>query len=122
LGTIIAISYVGRAIKWPAKRIENKEYKEMKKSLLFALILGTLAVAVPAAEAKTVASPALGDPQIRIRIGGNRNRNRFRRMWVTTTTRVVGFGRNRYRETVRVTHYPNGRTTTQVISRERVRW
>ena len=36
------------------------------------------------------------------------------------STRTVGFGRNRYRETIRTTYYPNGRMTTQVISRPRV--
>jgi hypothetical protein len=94
----------------------------MKKSLLFAVILGALTFVVPSVEAKTSASMAAGDPQIRVQIGRARYRNRNRRMWVTTSTRTVGFGRNRYRETVRVTHYPNGRTTTQVIRRERVRW
>lgn len=94
----------------------------MKKSLFAALILGTLAFAVPAAEARTSAGSAVSDPQIRVQIGRNRNRNRFRRIWVTTTTRIVGFGRNRYRETVRVTHYPSGRVMTEVIRRERLRW
>jgi hypothetical protein len=94
----------------------------MKKSLLIALILGTLAFVVPSVEAKTAGAPAAAAPQIRIQIGRNRNRNRYGRVWVTTTTRIVGFGRNRYRETIRVTHYPNGRTVTQVIRRERVRW
>jgi hypothetical protein len=41
---------------------------------------------------------------------------------VTTTTRIVRYGRQRYRETIRVTHYPSGRTRTRVISRQRIRW
>jgi hypothetical protein len=110
-------------------RQENleQEYRKMKKSLLFAWMLAMLAFAVPSAEAKTAGAPAVSDPQIRIQIGRNRHRNwnrwnRFRRMRVTTTTRIVGFGRNRYRETIRTTYYPNGRTITEVIRRERVRW
>jgi len=94
----------------------------MKKSLLFAVILGALTFVVPSVEAKTSGSTSVGEPQIRVQIGRARYRNRNRRMWVTTTTRIVGFGRHRYRETIRVTHYPNGRTTTQVIRRQRVRW
>ena len=95
----------------------------MKKSLLFALILGTLALGVPAVEAKTKATsaPAAVDPQIRVQIGRNRNPYRYRRANRSyLTTRIVRIGRNRYRETVRVTYLWNGRTRTQLISRTRI--
>ena len=52
---------------------------------------------------------------------GDRGR-RYRSVRTVTTTRIVGFGRNRYRETVRVTYLPNGRTITRVIARQRVGW
>lgn len=57
--------------------------------------------------------------QIRVQIGRGRNRNR--RMRTVTRTRFTGFGRNRYRETIQITYWPNGRTTTRVISRVRAR-
>jgi 3-dehydroquinate dehydratase len=93
----------------------------MKKLLLSATLLSSLAIMAPAAEAKTTAL-AVEAPQIRVQIGNNRNRNRFRRVRVVTSTRIVGFGRNRYREVIRTTYLPNGRTRTQVISRQRIGW
>jgi len=92
----------------------------MKKLLLSASLLGSLAIIAPAAaEAKTT-SNAVEAPQIRVQIG-NRGR-RYRSVRTVTTTRIVGFGRNRYRETVRVTYLPNGRTITRVIARQRLGW
>jgi hypothetical protein len=43
---------------------------------------------------------------------------------VVTTTRIRYIGRYRYRETLRITYLPNGRTRTRVISRVRLgrRW
>jgi hypothetical protein len=96
------------------------------KKLLATLALGTsMAIIAPAAEAKTASATSVESPQIRVQIGRNtryRDRNRWGRTRVTTTTRIVGYGRNRYRQTIRVTRYPNGRVVRQVISRERVRW
>ena len=94
----------------------------MKKLLLSASLLGAIAIIAPAAaEAKTT-SNAVESPQIRVQIGNTRH-NRYRRgARTTTTTRIVGYGRNRYRETIRVTYLPNGRTITRVISRQRVGW
>ena len=40
---------------------------------------------------------------------------------VVTQTRIVRAGRQRFRETVQIRYQPNGRTTTRVISRVRVR-
>ena len=90
----------------------------MKKSLLFALVVGTLAFGVPIAEAKTTAAQAVSDPQIRVQIG--RNRYRHRRARSVISTRIVRIGRYRYRETIRTTYRPNGRILTQVISRVRL--
>jgi hypothetical protein len=95
----------------------------MKKLIALALISGTLAFTVPAAEASSSGSPAVGDPQIRVQIGRNRNRRWNRRVRTVVTTRVTRVGRYRYRETIRTTYLPNGTTRTQVISRVRLgRW
>jgi hypothetical protein len=97
--------------------------KIMKKLIALALISGTLAFTVPAAEASPSGAPAVGDPQIRVQIGRNRNRRWNRRVRTVITTRVTRFGRYRYRETIRTTYLPNGVTRTQVISRVRLsRW
>ncbi|MEP6848983.1 MAG: hypothetical protein ABI999_09000 [Acidobacteriota bacterium] len=86
----------------------------MKKVLLSMLMLGSIAFAVPAAEA-FAATPAIsGGPQIKVQIGPQRNR---RRIHTETTTRITRVGRFRYRETIRTTYLPNGRTRTQVVTR-----
>jgi hypothetical protein len=90
----------------------------MKKLLTLALLAGSIAIGAFAAEAKTAVNSA-PDPQIRVQIGGRQNNRRVRRTTVRTITRVIGRGRNRFRETVRITTFPNGRTTEQVIRRDR---
>lgn len=40
---------------------------------------------------------------------------------IVTQTRIVRVGRQRFRETVQIRYQPNGRTTTRVISRVRIR-
>lgn len=89
----------------------------MKKLIVFSLMLGTMIFVVPSVEAKsTAAAVTAAAPQINVRLGQNRRRNRR----VVTTTRVTRVGRYRYRETIRTTYLPNGRTRTQVISRVRL--
>lgn len=44
-----------------------------------------------------------------------------RRVRVTTRTRIVRQGFRTFRETLRITHLPNGRTRTELISRVRIR-
>ena len=76
--------------------------------------------AMPSTEANA-ATTAVSAPQIRVQIGNQRNRrwnNRQRR--VVTTTRITRVGRYRYRQTIRTTYLPNGRTRTQVINRVRL--
>ena len=93
----------------------------MRKLFIFALMLGSIGLAAPAAEAKTAATASVGSateaPQVWRR--QQRNRNRYRR--VVTTTRIRRVGPFRYRETLRITYLPNGRTRTQVIRRTRIR-
>ena len=93
----------------------------MKKLLLLTLMFGTMAFVVPSVEAKTATNAITADPQIRVRVGNNRNRRYYnRRVRVVTRTRITRIGRYRYRETIRVTYFPNGRTRTRVISRVRI--
>jgi hypothetical protein len=91
----------------------------MKKALILSIILLTGIAIVPSVEAKSTGTKI--EPQIRIQLGGGRRNRRGGRVRTTTTTRIVGFGRNRVRETIRTTYMPNGRTRTEVISRERIR-
>ena len=92
----------------------------MKKFLVLSLMLGSIALVAPSVQASTTSAATSVDPQIRVQIGGqNRNNRRYRRVRTQTYTRIVRYGRNRFRETVRVTYLPNGRTRTQVISRQR---
>lgn len=96
----------------------------MKKLFIAALILGTMSFAIPSAEAKTsvTAMNALTESAPQVYRGRNRRWNN-RRTRVVTRTRITRVGRYRYRETIRTTYFPNGRTGTQVISRVRIgRW
>ena len=45
---------------------------------------------------------------------------RYDRRRTVTRSRYVRYGRRLYRETYLVTYWPNGRTNTRLISRERV--
>jgi hypothetical protein len=91
----------------------------MKKLLISAIMLGTSVVFVPSIEAKATAMSASADPQIRVQIGRN-NRRRWRRARTVTSTRIRFVGPWRYRETIRTTYFPNGRTRTVVIRRQRL--
>jgi hypothetical protein len=96
----------------------------MKKLIILTLMIGTVAIFVPAVDAKssnavTAEAQLWEGPQRRGRQNDRRwNNNRTR---TYTTTRVVRRGRAMYRETIRVTRYANGRTRSQVIRRVRIR-
>ena len=90
----------------------------MKKLLISSLIFGSLAVVVPSASAAPVAASVSTNTQINVQIGPRGRRRAYRQ--TRTYTRIVGYGRNRVRETVRVVYLPNGRTRTTVISRTRI--
>jgi hypothetical protein len=49
-----------------------------------------------------------------------RNYRRYDRRRSVTRSRYVRYGRRLYRETYLVTYWPNGRTDTRLISRQRV--
>ncbi len=85
------------------------------------MMVASIAFVAPSVEAKSPSSVE-AEPQIRVQVGPQRRNNRrvYRRVQFRTYTRIVGYGRNRFRETVRVAYLPNGRTRTQVISRTRI--
>ncbi|HKX82948.1 MAG TPA: hypothetical protein VJL58_01910 [Pyrinomonadaceae bacterium] len=92
----------------------------MKRIFAILLVFGATWVVVPAVEAKaaftsaTAAAPQLWE--------GNQPRRRWnRRPYTVIRTRTVRVGYRVYRERIRVTYLPNGRTRTQVISRVRIR-
>lgn len=100
----------------------------MKRTLIFALIFGTAVIALPAVEAKAetgaTAVNVEQDWRYEQRRGRSRGRGRgnsYGRTRTYITTRIVRRGWARYRETIRVTRYPNGRTRIRVIRRVRIR-
>ena len=94
----------------------------MKKAIISALIFGSAVVALPAVEAKAATSaPSVSEPQINVQIGRIRRWNNRRVRRTVTRTRITRIGFRTYRETIRTTYLPNGRTRTQVISRVRIR-
>jgi hypothetical protein len=100
----------------------------MKKRVLgIALAIVSMGFVV-SAEAKstsvnsTVAANAVPQWQ-RDRYGDrryDRRDNRYNRRRTVTQSRYVRYGRRLYRETYLVTYWPNGRTNTRLISRQRV--
>jgi hypothetical protein len=99
--------------------LNEKGVEKMKKIITLSLLLGTMFLGASATQAETKGGEASAHAatQIRLQIG-QRNRRGVRR--VVTTTRVTRVGRQRFRETIRTTYMPNGRTRTEVIRRVRV--
>jgi len=96
----------------------------MKKFLALSLMLGSAVLFVPAAEAKaadtnssTAILEANASPQI---YRQNRRWNR-RGVRIVNRTRIVRVGYRTYREVIQYRYLPNGRVTTRVISRTRIR-
>ena len=94
----------------------------MKRVLGLILALSSMGFVV-SAEAKTTANEnsstiaASSAPQWQRNRGYNR---RYERRRTVTRSRYVRYGRRLYRETYVVTYWPNGRTDTRLISRQRV--
>ena len=90
----------------------------MKKVIGLALILGSIAIVAPVAEAATSTSVSSA-------VAANAQPGRWRygrrASYTVTRTRIVRVGFRRYRETYRTTYFRNGRTQTRVISRIRIR-
>jgi len=51
----------------------------------------------------------------------DRNQRNNRGVRIVTRTRIVRQGFRTFRETIQIKYFPNGRTTTKVISRTRIR-
>lgn len=99
----------------------------MKKTLIITLMFGTAMVFAPVSEIKAASANAVttaeqfweGQPR---RGRDRRYDRRYRgRPYSYVTTRIVRRWFRTYRETIRVTHLPNGRVHTQVIRRVRIR-
>jgi len=94
----------------------------MKKLLSISMLAVTLLLTATFAEAAptTKSEPQLwaGNQPRRVQQNTRWNRRGAR---VVTQTRIVRVGRQRFRETVQIRYQPNGRTTTRVISRVRIR-
>lgn len=94
--------------------------KKINKLWLAPIILGTVVLVPVAAEASTAgADKAVVNESSTLNVQPRGRWNRRPRTVIRTRIRTVGF--RRYRETVRYTYLPNGRTRTQVISRVRIR-
>jgi len=98
----------------------------MKKLLLSIVLLSSLGF-VGSSNANA-ATPAVGNPQLRIEVGQRRRRWRNRGYatgqrigYGRTFTRDVQRGWRIYRETYQVRYLPNGMTQTMLISRVRIR-
>ena len=87
----------------------------MKKLFIFALMVGSIGMAAPTVEARSNATTLAASTETSQIY---RQRRRVRR--TVTTTRIRWVGPYRFRETIRVTYLPNGRTRTQVIRRVRL--
>ena len=90
----------------------------MKKILTLSILSLSILASASLAEARTSNPANAAEPQVRVQIGQNR---RGRPVRVVTRTRTVRVGFRTYRETIQTRYLPNGRATTRVISRVRVR-
>ena len=95
----------------------------MKKLITLSLLLATLAFGATFASAQSYYPQ--NDRYDRNRRDDRRdnrwNNRRNNRVRVVTQTRIVRQGYRTFRETLRITYLPNGRTRTQIISRVRIR-
>lgn len=89
----------------------------MKKLITLSLLLVTFAFSA------TFASAQSYYPQNERNWRNNQRDTRWnnRRVRTVTQTRIVRQGFRTFRETLRITYLPNGRTRTQIISRVRIR-
>ena len=92
------------------------------------MVLGSLAFAASTAEAKTVTENVTGSIELNNAAAApqwqqNRRNNRINRRGVriVNRTRIVRRGYAVYRETWQYRYLPNGRVTTRLVSRVRVR-
>lgn len=93
----------------------------MKKLITLSLLLVTFAFSATFASAQSYYPQ--NDRNWRDNQRNNQRNNRWnnRRVRTVTQTRIIRQGFRTFRETIRITYLPNGRTRTQVISRTRIR-
>ena len=87
------------------------------------MLVGSIAFVAPSAEAKSTDSRSslnVETNHVQVR-NGYRVRPNGRVVRVATRSRLVRVGRRLYRETYQIRVLPNGRATTRLISRVRVR-
>ena len=95
----------------------------MKKIITLSLLLASFAFTATFASAQTY-NPQRDDRYDQNRRDDRRNDRNWRNnrgVRVVTRTRIVRQGFRTFRETIQVKYFPNGRTTTKVISRMRIR-
>ena len=95
----------------------------MKKFITLSLLIASFAFTATFASAQSY-NPQRGgyDQNRRGDQRDNRwNNRRNNRVRTVTQTRIVRQRNRVFRETIRITYLPNGRTRTQVISRVRIR-
>ena len=102
----------------------------MRKIMAVVLSVASLGVFAATGEASVARKlGATGElsptaPQVRIQIGGRRDNyrryNRYGGVRTERQTRIVSYGRRTFRETYLVRYFPDGRTQTVLVDRERV--
>ena len=92
----------------------------MKKLLALTLSLASFGFVASSAEAKAGSASMGATVENSAAAQWDRNRSN-RRVRVFHRTRVVRIGRRVYRETYQIRQLANGRTTTRLVSRVRIR-
>ena len=95
----------------------------MKKIITLSLLLVTFAFSAVFTSAQTFIPQRDQYDQNRRNDRDWRNDRNWRnnRVRTVTQTRIVRQGFRTFRETIQIKYFPNGRTTTKVISRTRIR-
>ena len=95
----------------------------MKKLITLSLLIASFAFTATFASAQTYGPQRdrYDNDRRDDRRDNDRNWRNNRRPRTVTQTRIVRQGFRTFRETIQITYFPNGRTTTRVLSRMRIR-
>ena len=93
----------------------------MKKFLALTLLLGTSVMFVPSIEAKTTVTAKNVSSGIELNPTAAQLWQRNRRVRIVNRTRIVRAGFRTYRETWQYRYFGNGRVTSRLIRRVRIR-
>ena len=94
----------------------------MKKIITLSMLLVTFAFTATFASAQSYfPQNDRYERSQRDRRWNDRNQRNNRGVRIVTQTRIVRQGWRTFRETIQIKYFPNGRTTTKVISRTRIR-